>query len=373
MLVCSCGAAPLTAKPVTLATPRAHARTLEERRASACGHEHLTPLEPTWFPPTSKLNAHGLVGNVGVVDGAGHAVLVTSDVLAPVHVGVAFSLEDAREAARRLWKLGRFADVAVEAEQATPMSVTVLFRVIERRTIGEVFTNNTETEALHLATGVPYDPVTIVSSGVAFGDSYVHRGYLDAVLSFASEFSDETHRTLDVCVRFDQGPKITIDSIEVRGSAYVAPLSALLAQEDTQNVHGNVMDGELLERDPLVMAAWLFDHGLLEHKIEKALERKSDVVTIVFQVTDGPVFRYSSLDVRGDLVAPKAEYTKLVTEKKGNIFNRTAAMKIIEDIRSLHTTLGHGDLDVEPNVELDAAKHTAAVVFTVHSRTGAHH
>jgi len=367
-LVCACGGAAAAPKPVALATPRSHARTLAERKATACGREHLVPVAAPWVASADSASSaamSGVVGQVSVVDGKGGRVDVDADVLNPVRIGARLTLDDTRESARRLWKTGKFDDITIDTEPSSGRRIAVVFRVALRRLIGEVFTNNTETDALHLSTGVVYDPVAIVSAGMAFAHSFAQQGYPDFALSLTSDFSDDTHRTVDVCIRFDRGSKVTLEAIDVRGSAYVGPLSALLAREDTANVRGNVIDEAVLERDPLVMSAWLYDHGLLEHKIQQSLERQSDVVTVVFQVTDGPVYRYGSFDVRGDLLAPKPDYMKLVTEKRGDVFNRTATLKIIADIKALNGTLGHSDTDVEPNVEMDAAKHTVALVFTV--------
>jgi len=374
LALCACGASPAPPKPVALAVPKAmQTRTVAERKASVCAREHLIALEPAWLPSPTAPKVDGIVRKVSVMDAATKQnVDIPGDALSRMRIGEPFSPESAREVSRRLWKTGRFDDIAVDTDTSA-QNVAVVFRVTKKRTIAEVFSTGADVEpwspwlsALHLATGAIYDPVAVVSAGYAFADSLGKRGYLDAALSLGSDFSDDTHTAVDICVRFEPGPQITLDKIDVRGSAHSAALSALVAREDDKNVHGAVIDGDVLERDLLVMAAWLYDQGLLAHKIDKTIERKGELLTIVLTVTDGAVYRYSGIDVRGDLLAPKPEYMKLIKQRRGDVFSRTTMMKVIDDAKALHKTLGREDLEVEPETELDPAKNTVSIVIAIH-------
>jgi outer membrane protein insertion porin family len=126
-----------------------------------------------------------------------------------------------------------------------------------------------------------------------------------------------------------------------------------------------VLDEQALDRDLSAMAAALYDRGLLTPKVEKSVVRLHDTLTVYINVTDGPVYRYSRIDVRGDLVATKAEYMKLVTAKAGDVVVRSSMMKVMDDIRALDASKGHAGAEVEPETTLDEKSHTMALVLGI--------
>ncbi len=119
-----------------------------------------------------------------------------------------------------------------------------------------------------------------------------------------------------------------------------------------------------------MLAAALYDHGLLEEKIETNVERHGDELTIDFAVVDGRVYRYGKVDVRGNLAAPKAAYLKLATLKRGAVFSRSEVTKVLDAVRALDTSQGRPDLEVEPETELDPKTGTVALVISVKSPPG---
>jgi FKBP-type peptidyl-prolyl cis-trans isomerase len=361
-LIAACGGTP--PKPAAVVLPAAkpgHVRTMAERKADACRQAHLVPpvvakLADTVVQPTA------VVRNVEVRDAAGALVEVPIEALAPLRLGEAFTPEAAREVGRRLWKSGKLDDVAVDVS-----GETVIFRVSLKRSVAEVFTVGADASALHLQTGTAYDPVAIVSNGQSFIKDQVGRGYLDASLALSSAFAGADAKDgVDVCVRYESGALITIDKLDVRGSAHVTPLLAMLAQMDDRNVHGAVPDEDHLERDALLVQAWLYDHGLVASTVSRKSERHDDSVVVVFDVTDGAVYRYAGIELKGDLLAPKADYAKVITAKKGDVFDRSAMLKVVEDIRTINRSHGYGeDVTVEPETTLDAAKATIDIVIRI--------
>ena len=135
----------------------------------------------------------------------------------------------------------------------------------------------------------------------------------------------------------------------------------MLAKEDTSNVPDHVIEDAVLERDELVLAAELYNHGLLTHAIKRTNERHDNSITIDFAVTDGPTFRYGVIDVTGDLAAPKGDYMKLVMLKQGDVFNRADVMAVLEKIRALDKAAKKEDIEVEPETELDTQNQSVAV------------
>lgn len=356
----ACGGA---ARPPTVAIPLLpRVPTLEQRKADVCARTELVALGNQVLGSAQKANDTDVVRRVTVRDAANVEVNgLKEEVTAPIKVGAPFDAERGREAARRLWQTGSFDDVAIET-QPEDKGIAVVLRVTPKRKIANVFVSgDAEADALHVAPGSVYDAVALTSAKRAVLDLEHKSGHLDATLTVSSAFADLDRRGVDVCVTLARGPRVAIDQVKVHGSAFDAILASVLAREDKTNVAGSVVDEDLLARDELVLAAELYDHGLLENKVKRSATRHGDAITIDFEITDGPVYRYSTLDVRGDLLLPKRDYMKIITVKRGDVFNRTVMLAIIENIRAAHRTAGRADIEVEPSTELDAAKGMVAV------------
>ncbi len=364
----ACGNAPPPREPAILVKPTAHARTEAERRKDVCGRTDLVALEGpivAGAASSTQQPERGLVRKVSVVDLAGREVQTSTHALDSIKLGAELDAEATREAVRRLWREGRFDDVAVETTREGD-GVAVVLRVTPRRTIDKVFavtTDDADASALGLVQGRFYDPVALVSAERSLRGALKNKGFPDASIVVTTAFSDESRSTIDACVRVDRGARVVLDKIDVTGSAFSAALAAELAKDDTTNVPGAVLDEDVLERDVLLLAAWLYDHGLLSHKIDKTIERHGDKVTVALAVTDGPTFRYGAIDMKGDLAAPKADYMKLVGLKRGDVFNRSAVVAVIDALRSFDKSKGHYAIDIVPLTELDTSKQTVALTF----------
>ena len=358
----ACGHATGTTHPMVLANTPSHMPTIAERRADVCARSVLVSLEGPLVANGSIVAERGVVKAVSVRD-AHREIAVDAQTLALVTRDAPFDPAQAREVVRRLWTSGKWDDVSVETtREGAKDDVAVVFRVTPKREIANVFTpDEGDAAPLRIAQGAPYDPVAIVSSRSAYLGELARAGHLDAHVSVSSAFADAEHRAVDVCVRVDRGPVVVLDRVVVRGSAYTTTLEPLFET----NAHGAALDQQVLERNVLLAAAALYDHGLLTHKIEKTISRRGDELTVVVDVTDGPVFRYSRVDVRGDLAAPKAEYMKLVTPKAGDVFDRSAMMRVLDAIRALDTAKGHAEAEIEPETTLDDKAHTVALVLAI--------
>jgi outer membrane protein assembly factor BamA len=349
----ACGAAPRATHPMVLASAP-HVPTIAERRADVCGRGDLVTLEGPLVASGTTQPEHGAVKSVSARDASGRDVVVDAQTLALVTRGAAFDAAQAREVVRRLWTSGKWDDVAVETARDGD-GIGVVFRVTPKREIANVFASDeSDAAVLRISQGALYDPVAIVSSRGSYVKELAREGRLDASVVVSSAFADVDHRAVDVCVRIERGPLVVLGSVVVTGSAYAPVLEPIFAA----HTHGAPLADDVLERDLLLAAAALYDRGLLTHKINKTIERKGDELTVRVDVTDGPVYRYSHIDVRGDLAAPKAEYAKLVTPKTGDVFNRAQMLAVIEKMRALGS-------DIEPETTLDEKTHTVALVLAI--------
>ena len=374
LLCAACGGGASVARPVPLPpSPAVHAPTEAERRAAVCGRDELAPLAAPRVASSVATTEGGRVLDAAVIDPAGQPVEARSEALAPINAGAPFDAAAAREATRRLWQTGRFADVGVEISPDRG-GVHVIFRVTPRPTVARVFlagdASNDDAIGIGLAPSKPYDPAAIVTGKRQLRESYDSYGLIDAKTPISSAFAAADRSSVDVCIRVKRGAVVKIESVAAHGSAYDRELDALLASEDTANVRGGVVHDEVLERDDLLLAAALYDRGLLSNRLHHEVVRHGDAIDVTFEIVDGPVYHYGKIAVRGQLAAPKAEYEKLLPFKRGAVFDRSEVVKALDAIRALDTSRGRPDLEVEPLTELDAAAGTVSLVVDVKGPPG---
>ena len=372
LLACACGGASPAAHVVELPATRSRGPTTAERRADVCARRDLAPGGETIAAAAESPAEHGVVRDVAVRDAAGRNVQVGADALAPIAIGKPYDEAAAQEVERRVWKTGRFSEIALETTPADG-GVHLVVRVAPKRTIGRVFLQDDATAddlaALRVAAGAVYDPAALFAARGKLRNALFEKGLLDAEIALSSASGELDPSTVDVCVRIRRGPIVTVGSIEVHGSAFDAELRATLAREDTTNVAGAVPDYEVLDRDDLVLQAELWDRGLLSSKVVRKVDRTGDALAVSWTITDGPVFHYGKIDVRGALAAPKARYLALLAGlKRGAVFRRSDAAAAIQAIEGLHAGLGRSNLTVEPDTELDAAHGTVSLVFVIGDR-----
>jgi outer membrane protein insertion porin family len=349
---------------MVLASTPTRVPTIAERRADVCARTDLVALEGPLVASSGTVDERGVVKSVSVRDTSGREITVDAQTLALVTRDAAFDAAQTREIVRRLWTSGRWDDVVVETTREEG-GIGLVFRVTPKREIANVFTpDEGDASALHIAPGTAYDPVALVTSRIAYVTELVRKGHLDAHVSVSSAFGDVEHRTVDVCVHVDRGRLIVLDAIVVRGSAHAAILQPLFET----NAHGAPLDLDVLDVNIDRAGAALYDLGLLTNKIEKTIVRSGDEVVVSVDVTDGPIYRYSRIDLRGDLAGPKTEYAPLVTVRPGDVFDRSAVLRVMDGIRALEVAKGHAGAEVEPDATLDEKTHTVALVLAIKHR-----
>lgn len=155
-----------------------------------------------------------------------------------------------------------------------------------------------------------------------------------------------------------EGPQDTVTAIQFVGNKRIkeaelnkALRSALNAPWDV-NTTGN---------DESAIQALYWDRGMLDAtaKAAEVREASSGSVTVTFTISEGDVFSYGTVKVRGDAVGSEKVLLKLLESKTGKTFSRSAVRR---DIAKLEA---RGQVNVEPEVSFDRKKKRADLTFVV--------
>lgn len=280
--------------------------------------------------------------------------------------GSAVDDELATEDLRALFSTGELDDVTV-LEEPTPLGPLLVFELVSRPRLGDVRVEGAGPHAADLTRELSaarrFDRAFVPRATAALREALGALGYRASTVNGVAR-PDAVQGKVDVTFTIELGPRTAVRKVLLEGvtPAYEKGIRALLGVKP-----GEVLAPLVLDRDDLVATAYYYDRGHVLAQVEHTLVdvAKSPDVDVRFKVTEGPKFKLRSIDVRGELGPPKAEYTKITAPlKPGAVFDRSAVAKVLEALHELHKREKHA-ADVTPETELDHEKKTIAIVFRV--------
>jgi outer membrane protein insertion porin family len=309
----------------------------------------------------------------------GNARLGKDDVCKSISIRPGDRFDAARVASdiHALWDTRAFDDVAVERKEAGTGAV-LTYLVRERPLLGRVVIEgataipaNTLRSVTKLREGEPLDPADLEIARDTIRAAYLESGYRSAKVDLRLEPTSPT--TTAASFRVDEGPLALVSTFRFTGVSAAADkeLRGLIeTRKGTVNLPGLVYAENAAARTVLLAQARLYDRGLLQSSVAPPVlslspDGKSLAVTVA--VHEGPVYRIGKVTFGGALAAPQATYQRLLAQKPGDVFNRTALMLAFERIRAMHEKLGKPVKDISPETELDPEKKTVALTIDLAS------
>jgi outer membrane protein insertion porin family len=274
-----------------------------------------------------------------------------------------------REDVVRIWALGHYDDVAVILE---PLDDGVRLRFVMRESAQVVRTFVRGGEALRemvlrslqgVVLPTSFDPSWVLEIEDSLRELYQEQGYRGVKVD--SRVAKVADGEVDLCVRIEQGPRSTIESIVFEGNDAV-PDRDLASLLDTGRINtvGGVYSAARFERALLYMQALYYDRGYLESRlIMDPPETSADGthLRVVVRISEGAQYRLASLSFEG----PKKEaYPALMQVKAGDIFNRSKLVASLRAIEAMHRQRGER-VRVEPINELDKKHSTVELLVRV--------
>ncbi|BDC28653.1 outer membrane protein assembly factor BamA [Bordetella parapertussis] len=295
----------------------------------------------------------------------------------PVKVGEKFTDEEATEAVRRLYGTGFFSDVQIQTDNNVVVVV-----VQERPTIASISFNGMR----------EFDSKAITKSlaqvgfgeGRIFDQSMLERAEYELKEQYLAKgkYGVEVTATVTplprnrVGVSFDvfEGEVAKIREIRVVGSKAFSE-GELLDQFDlttpgwlTWYTNTDKYSREKLEGDIERLRSFYLDQGYLEFTVEPpqvtiSPDRKDIYITIT--VHEGEPYKVREVKLAGNLMGLDSEINNLVEIKSGEVFSAAKANNSAKAITDYLGDLGYAFANVNPNPQLDRAKHEADVTFYV--------
>jgi outer membrane protein insertion porin family len=295
----------------------------------------------------------------------------------PVNIGDHMTPQRVREAIRALYQTGFFRDVELRREGNTLVIV-----VLERPSI-ESFTisgnKDIKTEDLQkslknvgLAPGKIFDRSVLEDVTQYLTDQYYSRGKYGVGID--TVVTPDTDNRVKVAVKIREGERAVIRSINIVGDTRYKQKAILQTfQLKTPNwlswyKQDDRYSRETLQGDLERLRDYYMDRGYANFQINSTqvqiTPEKSDIFIDV-NITQGDVYKISTVKLAGIFVVPKSELEQLVVVQPGEIFNRkliTATQKLIQDRLGED---GYAFAKVDPVPTPNDKDHTVSLTFFI--------
>ena len=295
----------------------------------------------------------------------------------PVNIGDHLTTQRVREAIRALYATGFFRDVELRREGNTLVVVVLERPSIESFTISgnkDIKTKDLQKSLRNvgLAPGKIFDRSVLEDVTQYLTDQYYSRGKYGVAID--TKVTSDTDNRVKIAVKITEGERAVIRSINIVGDTKYKQKEILQTfQLKTPNwlswyKQDDRYARETLQGDLERLRDYYMDRGYANFQINSTqvqiTPEKGDIF-IDINITQGDVYKISSVKLAGIFVVPKPELEQLIEIQPGEIFNRkliTATQKLIQDRLGED---GYAFAKVDPVPTPNDKDHTVALTFFI--------
>lgn len=244
-----------------------------------------------------------------------------------------------RRAMQTLWSQQVFSDVQVEIEKETPQAdasigVFLVIRVKEFPKIGSIAISGNEAikrSDIEKALGMrQYDflrPWDLADARRRITDLYGEEGHFLAQVHYDTVRRDENN--IDLTVRIDEGPEVTVRNIEFVGNERVSDGELHGAMEDISEKRwykiftSGKFDRKKYEEDKRRILAYYRSKGFRDARIvgDSIWVERGDDLNIRMNISEGPQYRVRNIAVVGNEVFTADEIRQHLGFTRGDIYD----------------------------------------------------
>jgi len=283
----------------------------------------------------------------------------------------------AANAIRALFKTGFFSDVEIERQ-----GDILVVKVTERPAINKltlIGNKEIKTEDLlkglkqiGLSEGETFDRLSLDRVTQELNRQYDDRGKYN--VSITPSVATLDRNRVDVTITIAEGKPAKIRGINIVGNqAYTDKQLRDNWESGTGNwlswyKHDNQYSREKLSGDLEKLNSYYLDRGYIDFnmdstQVEITPDRRDMFLTA--NITEGQIYKVSSVKVSGDTIVPKADMEKLVAVKQGEIFSRRKLEQTVDEMTVLLSNIGYAFAKISPEPTIDKDARTVGIDFQV--------
>lgn len=295
----------------------------------------------------------------------------------PVRVGDTVNQADIQNATRELFKVGFFADVAIQRD-----GDVLVLALKERPAINKIELEGNKaikTENLmdslkknNLSEGQIFQRATLEGITQALQREYIAQGRYGATVNI--EIEDMPRNQVKVKVKISEGAVARIKQINILGNKVFSDQELV----DLLELHTSGMfswlsgndkySKEKMKGDLEKIESYYMDRGYLAFKVDSSqisLSPDKSQIFITINVTEGDIYKVSSVELAGDPVIDPAILRQFLLVKEGQIFSQILMTTSSEYVTQRLGNEGYTFAKVEGMPDRNEADKTVKLTFFI--------
>ncbi|MBI5186779.1 MAG: outer membrane protein assembly factor BamA [Nitrospinae bacterium] len=294
-------------------------------------------------------------------------------------VGEFFSYKTVREDIQRIYDLGHFENVKVDAE-AYKDGARISYILDEIPAIRNFsFLGNKEVkeseflEKITITKGATYNKTLITTAVEKIKEIYQDKGYCLTTVEPKTKIIQADNQ-VDVTFQIKEGKKFGIEKIRFTGNKAFKD-SEILKNIETKEkgwlswlTRSGIYKKEGLKTDLMRIEMFYRDHGYLKAAIGEPvvdIREKEEKIYITIPIEEGPQYKISKISFAGDDTFTEAELRKKLSAKEGEIFSLSKLREDIGVLSQMYSTKGFAYADIIPQRELNDQEKTVSMVIQI--------
>jgi len=299
----------------------------------------------------------------------------------PYKAGGSFDPKQSSTAIHNIYDLGRFRQVAIDAQKVTAETIDVYIVVEEKKLLEKIdFKGNRNLkskqikEKLHLDKLATIDEETLYRVADKIKKIYAEDNRHEVEVSYKIIPNKENPDKATARFTIQEGRSAKVKRVHFIGNKAIPSRKLASVIFTRENWLLNFLDGsgvfssEMLEMDRHRLEYFYRDHGYMMAKVSKG-EVKFDAtrrdIEVTFHIVEGDCYTVNSLDVIGDEIHDAKELLPLIVLELDKPFCQSNVVKSINRMKDLYGEQGYIDADIYPQVKPNEETKTVDITFNV--------
>lgn len=377
----------LAAVLTTLLSVNAQAQMPVDRGPSFTPAEPENEFEPLPFNQDDNLPQGQAAGEGDVVDEVrvvGNRRVEKESVTnrARSRVGQAIELDQISEDIRRIYDLGYFDDVRVDATREDGTSKVILTYIVqEKPAIAEIqYEGNDEldVEDIQEVVNLRLNSVLSIADVKANAEKirvlYADKGYFLAEVGHEIVIEPDTPEIATVVFRIQEFAKVQVKKVTFLGNDSIPDeeLQGIMATREGDwssflTSFGQFKE-EAFQQDVQRITAYYYDQGYVQVKVQRPIVRLSrdrSSLFITLRIDEGVQFDTGSIDVAGDFIVDEDELREMVQLTEGDTFSFGTMREDLQRFQTLYQDQGYAYVNVNPLTQINEDEELVDVTYDI--------
>ncbi len=343
-------------------------------------------LAPTQFAPDEPLPKGSAAREGDTIDQLrvkGNRRVEAESVLNQVRskAGQPILLEKVSQDIRRVYKLGYFDDVQVDATKTGDGKVIMTFIVQEKPAISKVTYEGHEEidiediqEVINLRPNAVLNIADVKANAEKIRELYSEKGFFLAEVDYRVEIDPDVPELANVVFEIREFAKVEVKRITFLGNEQLPDEELKNIMATREGDWGSFLTSfgqfkeEAFQQDLQRVTAYYYDKGYVQVKVKRPvvrLSRDKRFLFITIAVEEGPRFHVGEVDIQGDFIVGKEQLEQLVTLQPKTWFSYGTMRNDMEQIRGLYQDSGYAYVNVNPVTSIREKERIVDVTYDI--------